>query len=220
MSFELEPATDRPDSVTLDRDESAGWTGGEERKGYELIDGIWVPKHPDEPLEETDREGCELIDGEWVEKPMSNKAALVATNLTMPLVPHLRATNLGFVFQAEAAYRLFAARPKFLRKPDLSFVRRERFPDGRATDKTFEFPPDLAVEVISPNDPAEQVELKLDEYLRAGVRLVWIVYIPTRNVWAYRPDGTAKLYRAADTLPGGDVVPGFEVTVGELFEGV
>ena len=74
--------------------------------------------------------------------------------------------------------------------------------------------------MISPTDLAEEAETKLDEYLRAGVRLVWVIYLPTRNVWAYKPDGTAKLYRSTDTLPGEDVLPGFGVPVAELFEGV
>ena len=218
MPFELDPIPDGTDAAVLD--DPADEVRDPDRKGYELVDGVWVLKHPLDPPPETNRKGCELVDGVWVEKPMSNKAALVASNLTAPLVPHVRAGRLGFVFQADAAYRLFPARPKLLRKPDLSFVRSERFPDGRVTDKTYEFPPDLAVEVISPNDVAEDVELKLDEYLRAGVRLVWVVSVKTRNVWAYKPDGTGKLYRAADVLSGEDVVPGFAVTAGELFEGV
>ena len=85
---------------------------------------------------------------------------------------------------------------------------------------TFRSPPDLAVEVVSPNDEAEALETNLDEYLRAGVRLIWFVYPLTKNVWAYKSDGTAKLYRIADTLTGEDVLPGFTANVSELFEGV
>jgi hypothetical protein len=58
------------------------------------------------------------------------------------------------------------------------------------------------------------------ERIERGVRLVWITYLPTRNVWAFRPDGTAKVYRATDTLPGEDVLRGFAIPIGELFEGV
>jgi Uma2 family endonuclease len=107
-----------------------------------------------------------------------------------------------------------------VRRPDLSFIRAGRFPNDELPDRKIEGAPDLAVEVISPTDIAEEVEQKLDEYLRAGTRLVWFVYLPTKNVWAYKPDGTAKLYRTADTLSGDDVLPGFSVPVAELFEGV
>jgi Uma2 family endonuclease len=117
-------------------------------------------------------------------------------------------------------YQLFADQPRHWRKPDVSFVRFGRLPDDKIPTGRMHLAPDLAVEVISPTEKAEDVETKLDEYLRAGVRLVWVLYIPTKNVWAYKLDGTAKLYRATDTLPGEDVLPGFAVPVAELFEGV
>ena len=117
-------------------------------------------------------------------------------------------------------YLLFPKQSKQVRKPDISFIRFGRLPDDEVPDKSIEVAPDVAVEVISPTDIAEEVEKKLDEYLRAGVRLVWVVYLPTRNVWAYKPDGTAKLYRSSDTLSGEDVLPGLAVPVAELFEGV
>jgi len=115
---------------------------------------------------------------------------------------------------------MFAAQPKLVRKPDGAFVRSGRLPGDKVPAKKMQLAPDLAVEVVSPNDIAEEVEAKLDEYLRAGVRLVWVVYVPTRNVWAYKADGTAKLYRAADALSGGDVLTGFSVPVAELFQNV
>jgi Uma2 family endonuclease len=192
----------------------------DDRPGCELIDGVWVPKHPDELPPDDDRSGCELIDGVWVEKGMSNLAAIIESNLNFVLKLHVRANRLGFVFSESARYQLFAATAKQVRRPDLSFVRSGRLPNDRVPVGKMQLAPDLAVEVISPTDIAEDVETKLDEYLRAGTRLVWLVYVPTRNVWAYKPDGTAKLYRTADTLSGDDVLLGFSVPVAELFEGV
>jgi Uma2 family endonuclease len=213
MSLDLEPVegTAEPEAVA---------ELGEDRKGYELVDGVWVEKHPDEPPPEEDRKGCELIDGDWVEKPMGNRAGLIGSNVNLLIAPFVKARQLGFVFINDARFRLFADRPKLIRKPDVSFVRLDRFPDGKVFDGSMTFPPDLAVEVVSPSDAAEPLETKIDEYLRAGVRLVWVVYLPTRNVWVYRPDGTAKLHRTDDTLTGEDVLPGFAVRVGELFEGL
>jgi Uma2 family endonuclease len=192
--------------------------------GCELIDGVWVPKHPDpdEPRPEEDRDGCELIDGVWVEKPMSSDSGQIEANLSLTAGAFARANGIGFFLGGSTMYRLFPTeRPRSRRKPDWSFVRGERFPDGRVPrTPAHDFPPDLAVEIISPTDEAEAVETKLDEYLRAGVRLVWVLYVPTRHVWAYRPDGTARLYRSGDTLPGDDVLPGFTVQVDALFVGV
>jgi len=94
------------------------------------------------------------------------------------------------------------------------------FEPAQAPDGSWPLAPDMAVEIISPTELAGAVELIVDEYLRAGVRLVWVVYVSTRNVWAYRPDGTAKLYRVNDTLSGEDVLPGLSVCVRDLFEGL
>lgn len=172
-----------------------------------------------EPVEE-DRKGYELVDGAWVEKEMSNWSAVVESNLHVVLKNHVRGHKLGFVLLSEGRYQMFADRPDLVRKPDMSFVRFGRLPGDAVPRRRMELAPDLAVEVVSPTDLADSVQTKLDEYLRAGVRLSWFVYIPTKTVWAYRPDGTAKVYRAADALPGEDVLPGFAVPVAELFEGL
>ena len=92
MSFDLEPESAQVSTL----DDYEAEASSDERKGFELVDGIWVEKHPLEPPPEENRKGCELIDGEWVEKPMSNTAGLVATNITLPLTMHVRANGLGF----------------------------------------------------------------------------------------------------------------------------
>jgi Uma2 family endonuclease len=207
-----------PGGATLDAESDVPLE--EDRAGCEMIDGRWAPKHPAEAPADADRPGCELIDGVWVEKGMSNLAGLVESNLNSSINRHVRANRLGFVFAESATYQLFADQPNRLRRPDLSFVRLGRLPGDKVPDRRMQLAPDLAVEVISPTDLAEGVESKLDEYLRAGVRLVWVLYLTTKNVWAYKPDGTASLYRPGDALPGGEVIPGFSVPVGELFEGV
>jgi Uma2 family endonuclease len=216
MSHELDESTG---TDALDAESSIP-VEEQDRKGCELIDGVWVPKHPEELPPEEDKPGCEFVNGEWVEKGMSNAAGVVESRLHFAFHTHLRANHSGFVFSDSAMYLLFPKRSKQVRKPDISFIRFGRLPNNEVPDKSIEIAPDLVVEVISPTDIAEDVEKKLDEYLRAGVRLVWIVYLPTRNVWAYKPDGTAKMYRASDTLSGEGVLPGLAVPVTELFEGV
>jgi Uma2 family endonuclease len=192
----------------------------EERKGHEFIDGDGEEKDREEMPPEIDRKGFELIDGEWVEKSMSNTSAIVGSNLHGRLFNHIHPNRSGLLMIGDAAYRLPNSTQNRIRKPDLSFVIAGRVTPTRDEDGSWPIAPDLAVEVISPNEIAEDVETKIDEYLRAGVRLVWILYIPTKNVWAYKADGTAKLYRSTATLPGDDVLPGFAVPVAEVFEGV
>ena len=169
---------------------------------------------------EPDRKGFEFVDGAWVEKPMASTSGIVAGNVIGAVRDFARPRKLGVVLASEGAYRMLPDNRTQLRKPDVSFVATARVTAELLRQAEWPIAPDLAVEVVSPNELTERTETKRDEYLRAGVRLVWEVYLPTRNVWAYKPDGTGKLYRAADTLPGEDVLPGFAVPVAELFEGL
>ncbi len=215
MSHELDDVESGPAL-----DPQATLASEEHRNGLELIAGVWAEKHPVAPLPDDDRPGCELIDGKWVEKSMSSIAGVVEAELIYLLKTVVKANRLGFVFTESGMFELFPDQPKQWRRPDVSFVRFGRLPDDKVPAGRMKLAPDLAVEVISPSDPAEEVEIKLDEYLRADVCLVWIIYIPTKNVWAYRPDGTARLYRTTDVLSGEDVAPGLSVPVTQLFEGV
>jgi Uma2 family endonuclease len=78
--------------------------------------------------------------------------------------------------------------------------------------------PDLVVEVTSPNDVAWEVEAKIDEWLGAGVKLVWEVYPESQTVRAHRSDGPIAVFRATDTLTAPDLLPGFAVPGAALFE--
>src|SRR5262249_270424 len=77
--------------------------------------------------------------------------------------------------------------------------------------------PDLVVEVVSPNDLADEVNAKLIEWLDAGAQLVWIVYPLQQTVHAHWADGTVGRFRGADTLTGDPVLPDFRVPVADLF---
>jgi Uma2 family endonuclease len=169
---------------------------------------------------EEDRKGYELIDGDWVEKPMGTQAAVVTNNVQVAITPFVRRGRLGHVVNAEGGYRLFPDNPKLIRKPDVSFVAAGRFPNDQVPRGNALLAPDLAVEVVSPNDLAEAADAKIGEYLAAGVRLIWVLYVPSRSVWVVKPDGTAVRRAAGDQLTGEDVLPGFTVRVEELFEGV
>src|SRR5262249_47144957 len=96
-------------------------------------------------------------------------------------------------------------------------VLRDRLPAERLVDGQLTVPPDLAIEVVSPNDLAYEVEGKVQEYREAGVRLLWIVYPPTRAVYIHRSDGSIAVARADDDLTGEDLLPGFRCRVSDLF---
>jgi Uma2 family endonuclease len=78
-------------------------------------------------------------------------------------------------------------------------------------------PPDVAVEISSPSDTSSAMQAKVLDYLQAGTSLVWIVDPSARTVTVYRPDGSAALLREGDLLVGEDVLPGFSISLLDLF---
>lgn len=107
------------------------------------------------------------------------------------------------------------------RTPDLMFISAARWtqyltdnPDWEA--KPSLLIPDLAVEIISPNDRFGEVQDKVDEYLRKGVRLIWVFDPERQRVHVYQGDRHQTLEKT-ETLNGSDVLPGFEVPLTELF---
>ncbi len=76
--------------------------------------------------------------------------------------------------------------------------------------------PDLAVEVVSPNDAAEELDEKLEDYERAGIPLVWVVFPKSRTVKVYRGDGSFLRVREEDMLSGEDIIPGFRCPLREI----
>jgi len=106
--------------------------------------------------------------------------------------------------------------PDVVRAPDVFYVRAERVPAGEL--ETFaDFAPDLAVEVISPSETANEVREKVQDYLAAGTALVLVLYPKTRELVAHTPDGLARTYRSGETFTAPDVLPGFSCAVAEIF---
>src|SRR5262249_10914622 len=89
----------------------------------------------------------------------------------------------------------------------------DELPDGHVT-----IPPDLAVEVVSPNDLFYEVDRKVQEYLQAGVRLVWVVNPDCRLGWVHRADGSVGCVREQDELTGEDVLPAFRCPLRLIFQ--
>ncbi|HZN64398.1 MAG TPA: Uma2 family endonuclease [Tepidisphaeraceae bacterium] len=158
----------------------------------------------------------ELVAGELVERKQASESSCVGGRLHAMLAAHVAAERLGWVFEQDAGFQCFGDDPDEVRKPDVSFVRYDRLPDGPPQGHC-RVAPDLAVEVIAPHETYTEIETKVDEYLAAGVRLVWVVNPPNRSVRVHRPDGTVGDLRQADELAGEDVVPGFRCAVAALF---
>ena len=160
---------------------------------------------------------AEFVNGQVLEKRMGFESEGIVSELHIALGAFVRANQLGRVFGPATPYRCFPNDPRQVRKPDVSFVAAGRLPAGRLPRGSAPFAPDLAVEVVSPTDPCEYLELKVADYRSAGVRLIWVVYPMTRSVLIRRLDRTCAELDEAGTLDGEDVVPGFACPVAALF---
>ena len=107
--------------------------------------------------------------------------------------------------------------PDTVRAPDVFYVRPQRIPAGGIPDAFWELAPDLAVEIVSPSETAEEVREKVRDYLVAGTPLVWVIYPRAQEVVVQSADGLARTFGIRDTLSAPEVLPGFSCPVGEFF---
>lgn len=165
----------------------------------------------------SDGEHYELVDLMPVEKVMGAEAEHVALGLARLLFNHCADRKLGLVFGSKTSYRCFPDDPQRVRQPDASVVRAGRLDGDRPPRGFITVAPDLAVEVISPNDLYEDVEERVTEYRAAGVPLVWVINPSTRTVLIRRLDRTCAEVGPDGELSGEDVIPGFACKVADLF---
>lgn len=174
---------------------------------------------PDDLLRLPDEgKGFELVNGELKELPMSAESSHIAGEIYLRIKLHCNAHQPGWVFSEGSSYRCFPDDPNRVRRADVSYLALERMSrDQYRESGHIAIAPDLVAEVVSPNDLAEDVEEKLDEWLGAGVRLVWIVNPATHTVRVHRADGGYAFLRGTDTLTAEGVLPGFACPVADLF---
>ncbi len=172
---------------------------------------------PDELLVLPDAVDYELVDGELVERNMSVLSSLVELRVGRLVGNYCDDKKLGPVFGPSLGFQCFGNAPYKIRKPDVAFISAERFHSELLAEGYCPIAPDLAVEVISPGDLAHEVVEKIEEYLTAGVRLIWIVDPEARVVDIYRPEGPNSRLRESDILDGEAVLPGFRCPVKDLF---
>jgi Uma2 family endonuclease len=159
----------------------------------------------------------ELIKGEVQRMPPTGgEHGAITMSLGFLLNAHVRKNNLGVVFAAETGFKI-ASDPDTVRAPDAAFVRRERIPPEGIPKGYWPGAPDLAVEVVSPNDTYTEVEEKVFEWLDAGAQMVVVVNPRRRAVTVYRSREQITALGEGSTLGGGDVLPGFTCQVSELF---
>jgi Uma2 family endonuclease len=158
---------------------------------------------------------CELVDGILVEKPRGSYESLLAVKIIHALCSYLESNNLGVVLGEAGMLKLL---PGQVRVPDVCLIRWERIPGRQLPqERIYTLVPDLAVEVLSPGNTEAEMRRKLHEYFSAGSRLVWYIAPETRTARAYTAEDQWQDLGPGDSLSGGDVLPGFALSLDKLF---
>lgn len=171
----------------------------------------------DELLAMSSKGRYELTEGRLIEmSPPGSEHGLIANTINYFVTDFVRRKKLGKVFAAETGFRL-SRNPDTVRAPDVAFVSSARMP-GKLPKGYLDLAPDLVVEVVSPSDDADDIQLKIKEWLDAGAKMVCCVYPSPRQVVVYRSLRDVRVLTDTDTLVGDDVLPDFSLPVKEIFE--
>ena len=158
----------------------------------------------------------ELLRGELIEmSPTGETLGILTAWLSYLILGYVDSNSLGEVLGAETGFRL-SDDPDTVFAPDIAFISESR--RQSTTEKYLDIAPDLVAEVVSPGNDATEINEKIAAYFAAGTRLVWIVYPKTKTVYVYSSAENVQIVTASGTLTGADVLPGFSVSVQEVFK--
>jgi Uma2 family endonuclease len=158
----------------------------------------------------------EIVNGEVLEiAPMGVYETWIASVLIQNLVAE---RNLGRAV-IETLFD-FTKKAGSKRRPDLAFVSYKRWPREKKVPRTeaWDVVPDLAVEVVSPTNTADEVIGKLTEYFLVGVERVWVVYPTQRQVYVYSSPTDVRIVTEGDDLTDETFLPGFRLALRTLFD--
>ena len=158
----------------------------------------------------------EILDGVRVEIPaMGAYENILATLLAGWLNEFARPRKIGLAV-TEVLFRLDG--DSLSRRPDVAFVTYDRWnANDVARENAWDVIPNLAVEIVSRTNFAEEIERKMLEYFSAGVQLVWVIYPEVKRVYAYSSPTHVRPIGVTDVLDGGEVLPGFRLPLADLF---
>ncbi|MGI9075317.1 MAG: Uma2 family endonuclease [Bryobacteraceae bacterium] len=157
----------------------------------------------------------EISEGELITMPPPKSLhTLIALVILEALQAYLKQRGGARAFP-EAGYVL-SRDPLTIRQPDVSVLSTERI-QSTPPDDYFEGAPELAVEVVSPSDSAEDLEVKVEQYLQSGAKQVWILYPKTKRLHFFRPGNQLRVLDETQTLDAAELFPGFSVKVADLF---
>jgi Uma2 family endonuclease len=159
----------------------------------------------------------ELVKGELRRmNPAGNVHGRVTMSVAWRLAQYVEENQLGTVYAAETGFRL-ASDPDTVRAPDVAFVSRARVEMVGEVEGFWPEAPDLAVKVVSPDDSYTDVEEKVFDWLDVGTKMVVVINPRQRSSTVYKSPTDIIALAEADVLDGGEIVPGFELAIREIF---
>lgn len=159
----------------------------------------------------------ELVRGDLRETmPTSILHGIIAGRIAILLGMYILQNKLGEVLTAETGFRIFVGE-KTVRVPDVAFLSNEKLAEVEDFNKFYNGTPDLAVEVISPSETYDDVQGKLEDYLMAGVKTVWIVRPKQKTVTVYHTLTDFKVFGEDEEIFGEEILPDFKCNLKDIF---
>ncbi len=152
----------------------------------------------------------ELVDGEAKEVPAGFEHDVIVMRIGFLMYPF--AQKVGYLAASSAGFRMVTGN---IRSPDISFVLRERLPEGKPPKEFMDGAPDLAIEVISPNEDWAEMERKIGEYFASGAKEIWLIDPDKRTLTVYKSPSNIHTFHADDEIET-NLLPGFRCKVSEL----
>jgi Uma2 family endonuclease len=175
---------------------------------------------PDDLLNMSDYGRFELVDGQLMDRNMGAKSSMIGEELRRILGNYCSDHAAGRMYGPDCGFQIFPTDSNRVRFFDGALITRGRLPGDQPPDGHCRIAPDIGIEVVSPNDIAREVDEKVEEWIAAGVPLVWVVYPDTKRIQVFRGNGTTSRLKPDDELSGENVLPGFKCRVAEVFEGL
>jgi Uma2 family endonuclease len=194
-----------------------------ERLGDVPPERVWLHPQPGTATEKDviaawsglDRRLCELVHGTLVEKSTGFRKSVIAALIGHFLWTYLEDNDLGVVLGASGMFRLGNG---LIRIPAVAFISWARLPGGKLPDEAIaSWVPELAVEVLSVSNTLREMALKVEEYFRAGVKLVWLIDPKIQTAEEYTSPTTPRHIAKTQALDGYDELPGFSLSLKQLF---
>lgn len=156
----------------------------------------------------------EIVNGNPEVKEMASmRHGGTIMRLGIRLGMYIEANDLGSIYSPDTTFMIGQNQ----RLPDLAFVSNARMPEEGEVDGIAPIAPDLAIEVISPNDVLEKVTSKIEDYFAAGVRQVWLVSLRGRTVSIYDSPTKVTILTENEDLTSEAILPGFRCRIAEIF---